>query len=113
MMPGTTASAILGFYDVDHMVVRVRLVLDEDLADHADAHLAWDVAQRQVVEGLHDLLGHTLDGRYPFLMPGLGGGLGGNRGVRWFRARWCPQLIQLVGQSPSPLRTGARGRGTS
>ena len=49
--------AILRFDDVDDMVVRIRLVFDEDLADHADAHLARHVLQRQSVEALHDLSG--------------------------------------------------------
>ena len=42
--------AILRFDHVDHMVVGVRLVLDENLAHHADAHLARFVLQRQCVE---------------------------------------------------------------
>ena len=92
--------AILGFDDVDHMVVRVRLVLDEDLADHADAHLAWDVTQRQIVEGLHDLLGQHVVRQVP--LPDarrLGGGLGIAVVFDGFAHDGVPQLVQLVGRA--------------
>ena len=46
--------AILRFDHIDHMVVGVRLVLDENLAYHADAHLARLVLQRQRVERFDD-----------------------------------------------------------
>ena len=37
------------------MIVGVRLILDQDLAHHADTHLTRNVPERQRVEGLHDL----------------------------------------------------------
>ena len=47
---------VLRLDDIDHMVVGIRMVLDQDLTDHADAHLARDVLERQRVKGFHDLL---------------------------------------------------------
>ena len=92
--------AILGFDDVDHVVVRVRLVLDKNLADHADTHLARDVAQRQIVEGLHDLLGQHVIRQIALLdARRLGCGLGIAVMLDGLTHDGVPQLVQLVGRT--------------
>ena len=51
---GDHGLAVLGLDHLDHVVVGVRLIFDQDLADHADPGLAGDAAQRQGVEGPDD-----------------------------------------------------------
>ena len=92
--------AILGFDDVDHVVVRVRLVLDKNLADHADTHLARDVAQRQCIKGFHDLLGQHVIRQIALLdARRLGCGLGIAVMLDGLTHDGVPQLVQLVGRT--------------
>ncbi len=87
--------AVLRFDDVDHMVVGVRLVFDEDLAYHADAHLAWLVLQRQRVEGLDDLLEQRLV-RQVALADEPARGLGMAVMLDGLAHDGVPRLVQLV-----------------
>ena len=87
--------AILRFDHVDHMVVGVRLVLDENLAHHANAHLARFVLQRKSVEGFHNLLDERLVRQIP-LADELTCRLGIAVVFQRFTHDGVPRVIQLV-----------------
>ena len=87
--------AILRFDNVDHMVVGVRLVLDEDFAHHTDAHLARLVLQRQRVEGFHNLLNKRLIRQIP-LADEFACRLGIAVAFERFTHDGVPRVVQLI-----------------
>ena len=57
---GHDCLASLGFNDIHHVVVGVRMIFDEDLADDAHARLARNVAQGKRVEAAHNVVHETV-----------------------------------------------------
>ena len=80
------------------MIVGIRLVLDQNLTDYADAHLARLVFQRQLVEGPDDFLDKLLIRQIPFADE-LACRLGETVMFKRFTHDDIPRLIQLVGTS--------------